>query len=132
MNGQERFKKVMEILDKNNLCNNTINHRIFEKHCKNEDLENENIITEVVQIIRDCEERRESEDKNKYPEYIMEFLRQRKGLNEYDISEDKDINTLTANEALDEVCNWNGLIHYANTIKGWVKDIYKIDLDKIE
>lgn len=67
---------------------------------------------------------------NKYPEYIMQDLRQRRGLEPDDTSEDKDINTLSPNEAFYEVCQWDGLLGYDSTIKNWIKDIYKVDLDR--
>jgi len=63
---------------------------------------------------------------NKYPEYIMKKLRQRRGLEEDDVKEDQDINTLSPSEAFDEVCNWEGLINYGSTIKGWINDIYGV------
>ena len=65
---------------------------------------------------------------NKYPEYIMKNLRQRRGLEEDDVKEDQDINTLSPSEAFDEVCNWEGLINYGGIIKGWVNDIYGVKI----
>lgn len=38
---------------------------------------------------------------------------------------------MTKDEAFERVCNWNGLINYHNTIKGWVEDIYNIELDEV-
>lgn len=69
---------------------------------------------------------------NKYPEDIMEILRQRLGLEEDDTSRDSEINTYTPSEAFEEVCNWEGFLGYASTIKSWIEDIYGIDLDSIE
>ena len=63
---------------------------------------------------------------NRYPEYIMQKLRQRRGLEEDDVSEDSDINTLSPSESFDEVCNWEGLINYGSTIRGWINDIYGV------
>lgn len=68
---------------------------------------------------------------NRYPEYIMCMLRQRQRLDENDTSKDSVINTYTPNEAFEEVCNWEGLINYAYTIKKWIRDIYNIDLDEL-
>ena len=39
-----------------------------------------------------------------------------------------EFNTMSANEIFEMVCNYEGLIHYADTIKGWIEDIYGIDL----
>ena len=66
---------------------------------------------------------------NKYPENIMGYLRQRKGLEPDDTTRDNEINTLTPNEAFEEVLEWDGLIGYAYIIKRWIEDIYGIDLD---
>lgn len=66
---------------------------------------------------------------NKFPEYIMKYLRQRRGLEEDDCSEDNEINSYSSDEALEEVCNWEGLIGYASTIKRWIEDIYGVVLE---
>ena len=59
-----------------------------------------------------------------YPEYIMEYLRQRRGLDESETSADADIMSMSPDEAFDEVCNWNGLIGYGSSIRDWISDIY--------
>lgn len=67
---------------------------------------------------------------NKYPEYVMTYLRARRGLEPNDTSEDDAINAMSVSEALSEVMAWNGLLGgWAGQIKGWIKDIYGIDLD---
>lgn len=66
---------------------------------------------------------------NKYPENIMRYLRQRKGLELNDTTCDDEINLMTPNEAFEEVLEWDGLINYAYTIKRWIEDIYGINLD---
>lgn len=69
---------------------------------------------------------------SKYPEYIMGYIRQNLGLEDpEDKTEDDFINNMTKDEAFERVCNWNGLINYHNTIKGWVEDIYNIELDEV-
>ena len=65
----------------------------------------------------------------RYPEYIMQKLRQRRDLEPEDKSEDEDINAMSPNEALDEVCMWEGLIDYGSTIREWVSDIYNVELE---
>jgi hypothetical protein len=131
MTHTERFKIVMDILCENDLCNNSINHGIFRKLCTDDDLENKTKIAEVINVIKKYEFNRDN-NINKYPENIMECLRQRRGLESFDISEDCNLNEYTSNEAFEEVCNWNGLVRWGYIIKGWVKDIYGIDLDEIE
>lgn len=69
--------------------------------------------------------------KHKYPEYIMKMLRQRLGLDEDDTSRDTELNTYSPSEAFEEVCNWEGLINYASTIKHWIEGIYGFDIDEI-
>lgn len=65
----------------------------------------------------------------KYPEYIMKYLRQRRGLDPNDISQDDRIMKMSKEEALNDVASWNGLINYGYTIKSWVEQIYGIDLE---
>lgn len=55
-----------------------------------------------------------------YPEYIMQYLRQREGLAESDTSMDAKLRELSPREAFAEVCEWNGFIHYDRRILGWV------------
>jgi len=64
-------------------------------------------------------------------EYILKILRQRYKLDENDKSKDKDFIYLSANEVFEHVTTWEGLINYADTIKKWVNDIYKVDLDNV-
>jgi len=70
--------------------------------------------------------------KEKYPDDIMEDLRQRRGLEEDDESEDNDIMQMSKSDVLDEVVTWNNLIHYGEPIKQWINDIYDIDLDEYD
>lgn len=64
-----------------------------------------------------------------YPEYILEYLRQREGLDEDDTSMDEEFNEMDKDEVLDEALNWLGLIGYGDTIRGLVEDIYDIVLE---
>lgn len=63
-----------------------------------------------------------------YPEYILKKLRQRDGLDEDDRSRDDIFNGYSHNETFDQVCNWEGLINYGGTIRGWVEEIYGVKL----
>ena len=73
-----------------------------------------------------------SEYEGKYPENIMEDVRERLGLESDDDSRDKEIMEMSKDKILDEVVKWNGLINYGDTIKNWVQDIYNIDLDSLK
>lgn len=66
---------------------------------------------------------------NKYPDYIMEAVRQNLGLNEDDMSKDSEINEMTKNEVFNRVCNWNGFIGYGSFFREWIEDIYEIDFE---
>lgn len=68
---------------------------------------------------------------NRYPENIMEDLRQRKGLEPNDTICDDEINLMSPNEAFEEVLMWNGLIGYGYKIKSWIENIYGIDLNEV-
>jgi len=66
----------------------------------------------------------------RYPVYIMEFLRQREGLDENDSSQDEELNKLTPKEAFKDVCNWHGFTGgWDSVFKMWIEDIYEINVD---
>lgn len=64
----------------------------------------------------------------KYPEYIMELVRQHLGLEHYDTSRDEEIGTMSHDSVLDHCLEWEGIIGYGYTITGWVQDIYGVTL----
>ncbi len=68
---------------------------------------------------------------NKYSDDIMEAVRQNLGLEADDESRDDEINDMSRQEILECVCNWNGLINYADTIREWIENIWGIDLDDV-
>lgn len=70
--------------------------------------------------------------KNKYSEYILKMLRQRRNLEEDDTSKDEELNKMSPSTAFAEVCSWEGLNSYDHTIKGWIKDIYGFNIDEVE
>lgn len=70
-------------------------------------------------------------EENKYPDYIMKKIRQRMGLEEDDTSIDDSINKMSKDSVFDKVLGWEGFIGYTDTIKGWVEDIYNVEL-KVE
>ena len=63
-----------------------------------------------------------------YPEYIMEKIRQRRGLDLDDLSEDEDIMAMSPDDAFDACCAWEGFIGWGPSIRAWIEDIYGIDL----
>jgi hypothetical protein len=68
----------------------------------------------------------------KYPENIMQDLRERKDLEPDDESQDAEIMARTSDENFHELCEWNGLLgSYSSQIKSWVEKIYGIDLDTL-
>lgn len=60
--------------------------------------------------------------------YTMEELRQRRGLDEDDMSEDEDILAMSGFEFLDEWLNWQGIIGYTGQIVDVIRMAYGIDL----
>ena len=64
----------------------------------------------------------------RYPEYIFACLRKRRGLDEKDERIDDLLNKMDPNRVFHEVLIWHGLIGWDSQIKGWIKDIYKIDI----
>lgn len=130
MTRQERVKRYMEILDKYDEGNSSWNWGILDG-LSDAELFDKNKVVEKINIIQKHQERLEN-NSNKYPESIMECVRQRFGLEKYDDSRDEEINQLSQDEVLEHVCNWNGLLGYSSTIKSWIGDIYKINLDNVE
>lgn len=118
------FAEIREFLDNNNIECESYHFKILEEMDLKDD--------KTVSTFREIEKRYENSP-NKYSEEIMTYLRQRRGLDKYDISEDEEINKMDKSEAFEDVLSWNNLVGgWGNTIKEWVKDIYKIDLDELE
>lgn len=128
MTRQERVGRYMEILKKYEEGNTSWNWEILDK-LTDKELFDENKVIEKISIIQQHQMRIEN-NPNKYLEKIMECIRQRLGLEKEDTSRDKEINELSSQEVFEHICNWNGLIGYAYTIKSWIRDIYKIDIDE--
>lgn len=129
MTRQERVGKYMEILKKAGKGNSTRNWAILDR-LSDKELFDGTKVAECLQIIDKCEARIQS-NTNKYPENIMESVRQSIDLEEWDDSQDNEINEMTPNEIFEHVCTWEGFYSYADTIKQWINDIYKIDLDAL-
>lgn len=128
VNSTEKFKKVMDILKEFDLGNSPINHSFFDE-LSEEELNNQDSIKQTVNKLITYQEKVRS-NTNSYPEYIMQNLRQRRGLDKYDTSLDDRLSEMSKDNAFKDVVNWNGLLGgYDNTIKSWVKDIYGVDLD---
>lgn len=69
----------------------------------------------------------------RYPEYIMKYLRLRRGLEEDDTSMDEFFHKRPSSWVFSEILQWKGLLGGWDTaIKGWILDIYGIDLDEFE
>ena len=128
MKREERVKRYMEILNKNEKNNCVKNWEIFDK-LSDDELFDDTKIEECIKLITEINKKLEN-NINKYPDYIMEYVRQNLGLDKYDTSEDKDINEMSKSNIFEKVCNWNNLYWYSEYIKSWIKDIYGIDLDK--
>jgi len=65
----------------------------------------------------------------KYPEYIMQAVRQNLAdIEEDDASHDYEINGMSHHEIFDRVCNWEGIINYGSIIRRLVRDIYGVEL----
>jgi hypothetical protein len=63
-------------------------------------------------------------------EYILKILRQRRGLNENDKSQDENIKKMSKDQIFNDICMWNGFIGWDYEIKKWIKDIYKVNLEE--
>ena len=65
----------------------------------------------------------------KYLHHVMGKVRQHIGLTEFDTSKDEEINNMSHNAVLDHVLEWEGIIGYGGTIRGWVETIYGVTLE---
>ena len=59
---------------------------------------------------------------------IMEDLRQRRGLEEDDTSEDQEILEMSGYDFLDEWLQWNGIVNYTDDIINVIKVAFGIEL----
>ena len=67
----------------------------------------------------------------RYPEYILEIVRQQKyALEESDNSKDFEIQKLEPDEIFDSCLQWECIMGYTETIKEWIEELYKVDLNK--
>ena len=67
----------------------------------------------------------------RYPEYILEIVRQQKyALEESDNSKDFEIQKLKPDEIFDSCLQWEGIMECTETIKEWIEELYKVDLNK--
>lgn len=66
----------------------------------------------------------------KFPNNIMEVLRESRSLEPWETKKDKQINELSKNEAFKKYLEWEGIIGYEHMIKQLIKDIYGVDLDQ--
>lgn len=67
-----------------------------------------------------------------YPEYILLKLRKRWGLEENDNSRDSLFQAMKPDCVFSEVLSWEGLLGgWDVQIKGWIRDIYGVDLNEI-
>jgi len=66
---------------------------------------------------------------NKYPEYIMKTVRET--LQDHWSDKEKDIyiiEGMSKDDVLDAVLTYHGFIHCMYSIKGWIEDIYSVEL----
>lgn len=66
----------------------------------------------------------ETKEEAKYSDAIMMRLRQRKGLEPDDTSQDDDIMSLSKEEVFSEILKWEGIIGYDTMILSWIKEIF--------
>lgn len=63
------------------------------------------------------------------PEHIMEILRQRRYLDEYDESEDQEILEMDGIDFLDEWLGWEGIYGYTYNILEIIEMAFGVDLE---
>jgi hypothetical protein len=65
----------------------------------------------------------------RFPEHVIETLRQRNSLDPSDTSMDEDFLSYDKEYVFDEVLEWEGVIGYGDHIRQLVNDIYNVDLE---
>lgn len=65
-----------------------------------------------------------------YPEHILKMIRKRNGLDEADVTDDDEWNSMDPQTVFCECCEWNGLLGYGLSLLGLVQDVFGIDLDE--
>lgn len=119
-------QNVYRILIESRIDCSSLNVNLYKKYAK--EISNSDLIIDKIEEFNNYYEN----NNNSYSNDVMECLRQRGGLDRYDISKDNELSSLTRNEVFSEVCNWNGLLGgYDDTIKLWVKNIYGVDLEEL-
>lgn len=68
----------------------------------------------------------------KYPEHLVNKVRQNLDLEKGDTSMDDTILNFTRSTFLNRVLLWEGFIGYGTTIREWVGDVYGIELGSNE
>jgi len=66
-----------------------------------------------------------------FPAYLLKKLRYRLTEDDYNTTRDNIIVTYTPNEAFAAILEFDGLRGWDYTLKGYIKEIYGIDLDDI-
>lgn len=67
-----------------------------------------------------------------YPENILKYLRKRARLDENDTSLDEHFNKMRKDAVFEEVLRWQGIYGWGGQIRGWIQDIYGVELNKEE
>jgi hypothetical protein len=68
----------------------------------------------------------------RYPENVVESLRQRNSLDPSDTSMDEDFLDYDKEYVFEECLTWDGIIGYGDQIRQLVNDIYNIDLEELD
>lgn len=63
-----------------------------------------------------------------YPDYVVEAIRGRLGLDPDDNCRDDEISKMSRFEIFDHVVQWEGIIGYTRAIMTWAEDIFKVQL----
>lgn len=66
---------------------------------------------------------------NQYPEYIMRMLREHEGLEPDNHNHDAVFQHMAPSDVFSKVLEQEGFVNHDWTIKKWIRDIYKVNLD---
>ena len=118
---REEIKSTLEFENEMMLFDPTTGEKIFPEELNET---NKKCYDAHKAVIAFLSEGKPLEEKHKYSNYIMSCLRQRRGLNENDISEDKEISLYSPREIFSEVLCWEGIGSMSYVILCYLDEIF--------
>lgn len=95
MNGEN----VFTILERNRMVFGSINLKLYDEISQ--------IMNNEQDIVKKIKGYNENKKNNKYSDQIIQYLRQKNGLDKFYFSNDEELCNLSENEVFEDVLKWN-------------------------